>query len=70
MDPGSWYLPQVVGDLSKHGRVVSFDRPGFGKTERVLPPSGLPWQLCPQTLGENPYSASFASKAMFGILDR
>lgn len=35
-----------------------------------MPPSGLPWRLCPQTLGENPYSADFASKALFGILDR
>lgn len=50
--------------------MISFDRPGFGKTERVMPPNGLPWRFCPQTLGENPYSASFASKVLFGILDR
>lgn len=61
---------KVITDLSEHGRVISFDRPGFGKTERVMPPAGLPWRLCPQTLGENPYSADFAAKALFGILDR
>lgn len=61
---------QVVGDLAEAGRVISFDRPGFGKTERVMPPRGLPWRLCPQTLGENPYSADFTSKILFGLLDR
>lgn len=61
---------KVITDLSEYGRVISFDRPGFGKTERVIPPAGLPWRLCPQTLGENPYSADFAAKALFGILDR
>lgn len=53
--------------------MISFDRPGFGKTERVMPPSpaGLPsWRLCAKTMGENPYSADFAAKALFGILDR
>jgi pimeloyl-ACP methyl ester carboxylesterase len=25
---------------------------------------------CPRTLGENPYSARFAAKLMFGMLDR
>lgn len=64
----SW--DEVITDLSEYGRVISFDRPGFGKTERVMPPAGLPWRLCPQTLGENPYSADFAAKALFGILDR
>lgn len=62
---------QVVGDLSEYGRVISFDRPGFGKTERVMPPAGLPsWRLCAKTMGENPYSADFAAKALFGVLDR
>lgn len=62
---------KVVGDLSEYGRVISFDRPGFGKTERVMPPAGLPsWRLCAKTMGENPYSADFAAKALFGVLDR
>ncbi|CAM9603067.1 unnamed protein product, partial [Hapterophycus canaliculatus] len=64
---------KVVGELSEYGRVISFDRPGFGKTERVMPPSpaGLPsWRLCAKTMGENPYSADFAAKALFGVLDR
>lgn len=53
--------------------MISFDRPGFGKTERVMPPAvaGLPsWRLCAKTMGENPYSADFAAKALFGVLDR
>lgn len=28
---------EVIDDLSMHGRVVAFDRPGFGLTERVEP---------------------------------
>ncbi|CAN0071809.1 unnamed protein product [Ascophyllum nodosum] len=64
----SW--DEVVTDLSEYGRVISFDRPGFGKTERVMPLNGLPWRLSPQTLGENPYSADFAAKVLFGLLDR
>jgi len=64
---------KVIGDLSEYGRVISFDRPGFGRTERVMPPAvaGLPsWRLCAKTMGENPYSADFAAKALFGVLDR
>ncbi|CBJ26083.1 conserved unknown protein [Ectocarpus siliculosus] len=62
---------KVVGDLSEYGRVISFDRPGFGRTERVMPPAGgLPWRLCSKTMGENPYSADFAAKVLFGVLDR
>lgn len=67
------YPTKVVGDLSEYGRVISFDRPGFGRTERVMPPAvaGLPsWRLCAKTMGENPYSADFAAKALFGVLDR
>ncbi|CAM9906534.1 unnamed protein product, partial [Ectocarpus fasciculatus] len=65
----SW--DEVVGDLSEYGRVISFDRPGFGRTERVMPPAGgLPWRLCSKTMGENPYSADFAAKVLFGVLDR
>lgn len=66
-------VPKVIGDLSEYGRVISFDRPGFGRTERVMPPAvaGLPsWRLCAKTMGENPYSADFAAKALFGVLDR
>ncbi|CAM9517603.1 unnamed protein product [Ectocarpus sp. 4 AP-2014] len=36
-----------------------------------MPPAGgLPWRLCSKTMGENPYSADFAAKVLFGVLDR
>jgi pimeloyl-ACP methyl ester carboxylesterase len=56
--------------MAQHGRVLAFDRPGFGLTERVLPAEGLPWSLQPRTWGENPYTARFAARMLFGMLDR
>ncbi|CAM9935535.1 unnamed protein product, partial [Phaeothamnion confervicola] len=65
---------EIMPALAQRARVISFDRPGFGLTERVFPPTvantALPWASCVQTLGEDPYSAEFAAKIAWGILDR
>ncbi|CAM9762371.1 unnamed protein product [Chrysoparadoxa australica] len=61
---------EVMQPLSKAARVIAFDRPGFGRTERVMPNGSLPWQLSARTLGENPYTAKFCAKLMWGMLDR
>jgi pimeloyl-ACP methyl ester carboxylesterase len=49
---------EIVQDLAERGTVVSFDRPGFGLTERPLE-----WQ------GINPYSPQANLELLEGILD-
>lgn len=52
----SWQ--EVVKPLSKFGKVIAFDRPGFGLTERPLE-----WQ------GQNPYSAEAQTSLVLGLMD-
>jgi pimeloyl-ACP methyl ester carboxylesterase len=48
----------VVGPLSQHGRVIAYDRPAFGLTERPLQ-----WE------GQNPYGPEAQEDLLIGILD-
>lgn len=48
----------VMRPLSQYGRVIAFDRPAFGLTERPLD-----WQ------GENPYSPESQIKLVIGLMD-
>lgn len=50
---------EVLEPLGKKYRVIAFDRPAFGLTERPLE-----WG------GENPYSAEFQTKLVMGLMDR
>lgn len=50
----------VMGQLSGHARVIAFDRPAFGLTERPLPGE---WG------GENPYSPQAQVDLVFGLMD-
>ena len=49
---------EIVQDLAESGTVVSYDRPGFGLTERPLE-----WQ------GSNPYSPETSLELLVGLLD-
>ena len=52
----SWH--EIMGPLSHYGKVIAFDRPGFGLTERPLE-----WQ------GQNPYSAEAQTSLVVGLMD-
>ncbi len=49
---------EVLSNLSNYGRVIAFDRPGFGLTERVDPAS----------LSFNPYTAEGQAKITYELL--
>ena len=49
---------QVMEPLSQYGKVIAYDRPGFGLTERPLE-----WQ------GQNPYSAEAQTSLVLGLMD-
>jgi pimeloyl-ACP methyl ester carboxylesterase len=51
---------EVMDSLAEFGRVVAFDRPAFGLTERPLPGD---WQ------GDNPYSTEAAVQLTIGLMD-
>jgi len=50
--------------LAEEYQVVVIDRPGFGLTERVLPPNGFAWR------DDSPYSVRSQSALVFTVLDR
>jgi len=51
---------EVVGPLSEHGRVIAYDRPGFGLTSRPMPGE---WS------GLNPYSVQGNVELLDGLID-
>jgi pimeloyl-ACP methyl ester carboxylesterase len=51
---------EVMGPLSQYGRVIAYDRPAFGLTERPMPGE---WT------GENPYSPEAQAKLVIGLMD-
>lgn len=51
---------EVVGPLSEHGRVIAYDRPGFGLTSRPMPGE---WS------GINPYSVQGNVELLDGLMD-
>lgn len=51
---------EVLSDLSNYGRVIAFDRPGFGLSERVDPAAA----------SFNPYSVEGQVKLAYGLLAR
>jgi pimeloyl-ACP methyl ester carboxylesterase len=51
---------EVSASLADLGRVVAYDRPAFGLTERPLPGT---WQ------GESPYGPEANRKLLFGVMD-
>ena len=51
---------EVVEPLSAHGRVIVYDRPAFGLTERPLAGD---WT------GENPYSPGIQPEILLGLMD-
>ncbi len=50
----------VIEPLSQHNRVIAYDRPAFGLTERPIPGE---WQ------GQNPYSPEAQVDQLFGLMD-
>ncbi len=50
----------VIQPLSSHGRVIAYDRPAFGLTERPMPGE---WQ------GLNPYSPEAQVEQLIGLMD-
>lgn len=50
---------EVLEPLSAHSRVVAFDRPGFGLTERILN-----WQ------GESPYTSDYQADLVVRLMDK
>jgi pimeloyl-ACP methyl ester carboxylesterase len=57
---GEFTWQHVMEPLSDYGRVVAYDRPGFGLTERLLPG---------QWSGINPYSSGFQPDLLVGLMD-
>jgi pimeloyl-ACP methyl ester carboxylesterase len=51
---------EVMRPLSQYGRVIAYDRPAFGLTERPMPGD---WT------GENPYSPEAQAKLVIGLMD-
>lgn len=49
---------EVVGPLAEHGRVIAYDRPAFGLTERPR-----------QWAGTNPYSPDFQPELLASLMD-
>lgn len=54
----SWHA--VMQPLAEYGRVIAFDRPGFGLTERPMPGE---WT------GQNPYSPEAQVDLVLGLMD-
>ncbi|MBL0347780.1 alpha/beta hydrolase [Candidatus Villigracilis affinis] len=50
---------EVMDDFSKHGRVIAYDRPAFGLTERPMP----------ETWKENPYGMGANVELLRGLMD-
>lgn len=50
---------EVIDELGVYGRVIAFDRPAFGLTERLMPGE---WQ-------ENPYTPQAQVKLVVGLMD-
>ena len=50
---------EVMDDFSRHGRVIAYDRPAFGLTERPMPEA---WQ-------ENPYGMKFNIELLRSFMD-
>jgi pimeloyl-ACP methyl ester carboxylesterase len=57
---GEFTWQQVMEPLADYGRVVAYDRPGFGLTERLLPG---------QWTGLNPYSSDFQPDLLVSLMD-
>ena len=51
---------EVMQPLSQYGRVIAYDRPAFGLTERPMPGE---WS------GESPYSPEAQTKLVIGLMD-
>lgn len=51
---------EVMQPLSQYGRVIAYDRPAFGLTERPMPGE---WS------GESPYSPEAQAKLVIGLMD-
>lgn len=50
---------EVMDDFAEHGRVIAYDRPAFGITERPMP----------ETWKENPYGMGANIKLLQGLMD-
>lgn len=50
---------EVMDDFSRHGRVIAYDRPAFGLTERPMP----------EDWGENPYGMKANIELLHGLMD-
>ncbi|MDO8880059.1 MAG: alpha/beta hydrolase [Coriobacteriia bacterium] len=57
---------EVAGPLAERGRVIAFDRPAFGLTERPLPGS---WEVDDYP-GGSPYSPEAQADMVVALLDR
>jgi len=57
---GEFTWQEVVEPLAEYGMVVTYDRPGFGLTERPMPG---------QWIGPNPYSSGFQPGLLVGLMD-
>jgi pimeloyl-ACP methyl ester carboxylesterase len=63
----SWSEIASTLALRLNTRVISFDRPAFGRTERVMPfAPEFPWSL--SRIGRNPYSSDFAVELTLALL--
>ena len=51
---------EVMDDFAAYGRVIAFDRPGYGLSQRLLPGD---WT------GENPYTAESQARQIVGFMD-
>lgn len=54
----TWH--EVMDDFAAHGRVIAFDRPGYGLSQRLLPGD---WT------GDNPYTAESQARQIIAIMD-
>lgn len=53
----SWH--EVMDDFFQYGRVIAYDRPAFGLTERPMP----------ETWAENPYGMGANVELLYGLMD-
>lgn len=51
---------EVMDDFAAYGRVIAFDRPGYGLSQRLLPGD---WT------GENPYTAESQARQIIALMD-
>lgn len=56
---------EIIDPLARSGRVVAFDRPGFGLSARPLPPKGKD----DFAAGKNPYSAESQVRQTLALMD-